>query len=216
MRLNLKSLGVIGLLGGISGAINAWLCLAKLPVPVDVTINVFNSTLFQWHLIPAGFAHGALLAVIAVWFSTLVWSQSALVRWILLPVVGWLSGWISYIPLDFSLVTDKGIIFAHLFWPLRGGDFKEAVFGLWQYFGIVSAVYYLCLNLGRRLSDRRLIVHLAIATLSGSLGSLWWWIEFKPWYFSVIHGMIWGSLVGFGVWKSQREILSRVDPVSAR
>jgi hypothetical protein len=29
------------------------------------------------------------------------------------------------------------------------------------------------------------------------LGSLWWWIEFQPWYFAAIHGSVWGLLVGW-------------------
>ena len=68
------------------------------------------------------------------------------------------------------------------------------------------ALLYLFLNLCRQLSQKHLSVHLLIGSLSGSLGSLSLWVELQSWwYFSLIHGTIWGALVGFGVWKATRE-----------
>ena len=197
MKLTKHALGLVGLLGGVGGATNAWLCYANLPVPAG-----YGS--FEWHIIPAGAMHGASLAMIAVGATRLLWDRSVLIRWLGLPVVGWVSGWLSYIPIGLSVGTERHW-FNVLFWPfVNHPQVGESLLGLWEYFGFVGAVYYALLNLWRRLTERRLPLHLVMGSLSGCLGSLWCWVSFKPWYFSFLHGAIWGSLVGFGVWKSQR------------
>lgn len=190
----------VGGLGGVGGAVNAALCFANLPVPVTEK----GSILFQWHLIPAGALHGALLAVIAVGAARIAWRAPAWLRWGLVPIVGWIAGWVSWYPLGFSLKLLDGKWLKVLFWPIQGNPLEVAT-GLWQYFGLVSAVYYLLLNPCRRLPDKSLYAQLIVACVSGSLGSLWWWVTFKLGYFSLIHGIIWGLLVGFGVWKSQEQ-----------
>lgn len=96
MARQLRSLGLIGLLGGVGGAINAWLCYARVPTETGYTD-------FSWHIIPAGACHGGLLAVVAAGCAVLLRRQKALVRWMALPVVGWLSGWLSWIPLRLSI-----------------------------------------------------------------------------------------------------------------
>lgn len=184
------------MLGGLGGAVNASLCYLKLPVGVGEKVN------FHWHLVSAGAMHGALLAVIAVVCASLAWNAKAALRWALVPVVGWLAGWISWIPLGFSIKIFERSIADVIFWPFRG-EAREAILGLWQYFGLVSAIHYLLLCPLRGLADKRLNAQIASGVLSGVLGSLWWWIDIKPWYFSLVHGAIWGSLAGFGVWKSQ-------------
>src|SRR5262245_6561437 len=47
----------VGVGGAVGGATNGWLCYAKLPVSAGHN--------FSWHVIPAGAAHGAILAVVA-------------------------------------------------------------------------------------------------------------------------------------------------------
>lgn len=90
-----KSLGLVGLLGGLGGAIVAWLWLWYKEIPVTLAREV----------IPAGALHGAILAVIAVGASSLVWPSRPLFRWLLLPAVGWVSGWLSFVPLGLSFLT---------------------------------------------------------------------------------------------------------------
>ena len=47
--------------GALAGGANATLCYLQLPVPIQVAaVNL------HWHIIPAGCAHGALLALVAV------------------------------------------------------------------------------------------------------------------------------------------------------
>ena len=197
MKITARAMGLIGLLGGAGGAINALLCYLKFPVDTGPHVP------FPWHIIPAGGAHGALLAAIAAGCASAVWNQRAWMRWAAAPVVGWLSGWLSWIPLQLCLHPEVGINKAPL-WPFVGNNFKETAWGLWQYFGLVGMLCFVGLQLLRRASPARRRPFLAVGIISGCLGSLWWWIEMKPWYFSLIHGTIWGSLVGYGVWKSQR------------
>ena len=99
-----------------------------------------------------------------------------------------------------AALSASGVLDA-LAWPSHWDN------GLWQpfvYFGFVGSLYYGFLSLCRQLSQKRLSVHLLMGSLSGSLGSLLLWVEREPWYFSLIHGTIWGALVGWGVWRAQR------------
>ena len=91
-------------------------------------------------------------------------------------------------------------------WPYSSNTLPEAGLGLLQYFGLVSLLYYAALTLGRQLRVSDLRTHQAVAGACGVLGSLWFWIDTKPWYLSLLHGAIWGACVGYGVWKSQRDL----------
>jgi hypothetical protein len=52
----------------------------------------------------------------------------------------------------------------------------------------------------QKLYNKKLPIQFLMGISSGVLGSLWFWIVYGPWYFSLIHGIIWGSFVGFGLW----------------
>ncbi len=201
MRMPLQSLGLIGLLGGVGGAINAFLCYAKLPVPVG------NFVTFNWHIVPAGAAHGALLALISVAVAARLSKRKPSIRWWALPVVGWVAGWLSYIPLHLSITERFSVesVFRALIWPL--GDGKLEILGLLRYpfeaFGLVGATYYVFLSFFDQIGRSLRVRHVMWGVISGCLGSLWFWTSYH-WYFSLLHGTIWGSLVGFGVWKSQQ------------
>ena len=71
-------------------------------------------------------------------------------------------------------------------------------------FGAIGALYVFLLAVCRQLSAKSLGVHLLMAIASGCVGALYWWVAWGPLYFSLLHGAIWGSLVGFGVWKIQQ------------
>jgi hypothetical protein len=76
-----------------------------------------------------------------------------------------------------------------------------ALLGPLQYFGFVALLYYsaVAMYLARQ---RSLMAHVTLAVAAGIAGSLWWWIVMGPWYFSVLHGAIWGTLVGVGAWSA--------------
>jgi hypothetical protein len=199
-----RSLGLIGLLGGVGGAINAWLCYAKLPVPIRMAAGGADFPLdFPWYIMPGGAFHGLLLAVLGTGLAVLCWKHQWFIRWAGLPVAGYVGGWLSFIPLGLSLGQDwshEAIVRA-LAWPWNG----ETSWGPYTLFGWVSLLLYGFLNLCRLLRANVLLGYLLMGSVSGSLGSLWWWMEFERWYFSLIHGTIWGSLVGFGVWRAVRD-----------
>ena len=193
-----RAFGWIGLLGGIGGAINAWLCYAKFPVPANKYIDDF-----PWHIIPAGAVHGAILAAISVGFAVLFWERRSLTRWVGLLAIGWLSGYLSYLPLNLSLfIPSEKNVFRALILPF--GSLREALLMPYQTFGFVAFSCYFFLNICRQLFNKRLPVHLFIGILSGCVGSLWWWIVCEHWYLSLLHGTIWGALVGYGFWKTQQ------------
>lgn len=222
MRIDLRSLGLIGLLGGLGGAINAWLCYAKIPVPVSEHGD------FSWYIIPAGALHGSLLATITVGGVALLWNRKWRLRSVGPFLVGWVSGWLAFIPIYIYISWDSsGLsvwgpptervlkitdVFNSLIWPIGYGQGEDLWGRLWMplaipyaYFGLVGLAYSFSLNLWRQLSSRDLWSHLLVASGAGFLGSLWWWISYTPWWFSLLHGTIWGSLVGFGMWKSHLE-----------
>jgi peptidoglycan/LPS O-acetylase OafA/YrhL len=53
-----RTLVAVTLAGGLGGFINAALCFLGWPVEI-------KGAPFYWHVVPAGFAHGAILALVA-------------------------------------------------------------------------------------------------------------------------------------------------------
>jgi hypothetical protein len=179
--------------GGLGGGLNATLCVLGWPVPVA-------SASFRWHLIPAGIAHGGLLALAAIAGVAAFSRTPALWRWFAAPVVGWLGGYASWVPLEMS-VFDRSLSHA-IRWP--AGTHPLSLAAAWSpliYFGGVSALLYLWLAAGATRHSPGLTV--VGAALAASLGSLCWWIEWGPWYFSLLHGGVWGTLVGLAALRSR-------------
>ena len=138
------------------------------------------------------------------------------IRWALLPVVWWLVAWLSFIPFwTFHWSPGPGgdpphPLWVGLLWPISFALPEPGWSSLVTWAGIVplwagsvGGVYYGVLSIGRGISSLSLRTHLLLSSFSACMGSLAWWMAWQPWYFSLIHGIIWGSLVGYGVWKSQ-------------
>jgi hypothetical protein len=183
----------VALGGALGGALNAWLCFAGIPVAVPHSD-------FAWHLIPAGAFHGAVLAAAAHGFGVFLAPRSAGIRLIAALPLAWISGFIAWIPLSISAFQEPWT--KSLLWPFHvawDGTLLDPL----RYFGFVTLCYYLAFAwiVARK---PQLAVHIACASLAGILGSLWWWISIEPWYFSVIHGVIWGTCVGTGAWTAAR------------
>ena len=175
--------------GAFAGAINAWLCYADLPVPFDPRVH------FEWHLIPAGAIHGGALAAFAFIAANAVSARGLLVRLATAIPVGWLAGYASWMPLNSSVFDDPWI--RSLLWPFKDAKWTDTLLGPYCYFGLVSASYYLWLTL-RGLKSKALAESLLGACAAGTLGSLWFWVGFEQWSFCLLHGTIWGVLVGLG------------------
>lgn len=184
----------VGLFGALGGATNAYLCYARLPVPVE------GNPAFAWHVIPAGAVHGGALALGAFALAALLSQQPLRLRLAAAPLVGWMAGFVSWIPLNRSAFDEPWSKSAT--WPFHEG-WSGAILGPFMYFGLVTLLYYLCLVLfcGRA---RSLGAHVLYGGTAAFLGSLWWWSSMEPWYFSFLHGGIWGAFVGTGVWTAQR------------
>jgi hypothetical protein len=190
--------------GGVGGGLNATLCVLGWPVPVP-------SASFRWHLIPAGIAHGGLLALAAiVGVAASSRTRHSLWRWFAAPIVGWLGGYASWIPLEMS-VFGRSLSHA-IVWPAGSDPFSLAF--IWNpliYFGGVSALLDLWLaSATARHSPKMAVVG---AALAASLGSLCWWIEWGPWYFSLLHGGVWGTLVGFAALRRGRAATTQPSPL---
>jgi len=178
----------VALCGALGGGANAWLCYAKLPV------QVHDNPEFRWHLIPAGALHGALLAGIAVACGVGLLGRRLLVRVLAALPVAWLAGYLAWIPLHRSAFDEAWG--KSLTWPFHE-SWSHILLAPLTWFGSVSLILYLCMSL-RSVADLR--TRILQASLAGVLGSLWWWISWKPWYFSLLHGGIWGVCVGVGIW----------------
>ena len=212
IKINVRSLGLIGLLGGVGGAINAWLCYTNIHgEPPEDPDFLWSIAPILWILL--GALHGGLLASVSISMTTWLFKRHWFLRIAGFPLTGWLSGWLSCIPIMFSMTVSmsRGALSASgvweaLTWPLQVWP-RFVWETLWQpyfFFGFVGSIYYFFLSLCRQLSQKHLAVHLLMGSLSGSLGFLLLWVEREPWYFSLIHGTIWGALVGWGVWRAQR------------
>lgn len=183
----------VGLCGALGGAINAWLCYARLPVAVS------DNPHFAWHVVPAGAVHGGMLAVVAFAVGGAFSTRRVRARLAVALPLAWIAGFVSWIPLNRSAFDEP---WAKSFsWALHE-EWSAAMLGPFQYFGFVALLYYLAVAL-YLTRERRLTAHVTVAAIAGIVGSLWWWITIGPWYFSVLHGAIWGSFVGVGAWNAR-------------
>ena len=187
-RPPLPRLMACGALGGaLAGCINAWHAL-----------SVFSENL-EWHIIPAGAVHGALLACLSLACAWWLMGQGAALRYILAPVAGYIVGYATYLPLCLSAGFDLKI---YLFPGETDGVMRFA----WPLctFGCVAVIA--CLGWGslRLLPSKHLLAHLAIGCAAGVIGSLWWWSGWEETWFAIPHGLLWGCAVGLGAWKAGR------------
>ena len=208
MRMTWRSLGLIGLLGGLGGAINAGLCYLQLPVPVSTTGSFFpwlaggtHAMQFSWGIIPAGMLHGGLLAVVSTGFASWLIRRGRLTQWAGVPLVGWVAGWLSWIPVQLyvsladrgELLTRRDSLVAKMIdavrWPFTG-QAAERLVGPYSFFGFVGLLCYVCWVPCRQWRSATLGAHVLVTSCSGCLGSLWWWSHWRPWYFSLLHGAI--------------------------
>jgi hypothetical protein len=183
--------------GACAGALNATLCYAGIPVSVSD---------FDWHLIPAGAVHGAILAAGAYLSrrgSQTISSTHVMSRALL---AGWLAGYFSWQPSRMSLEGTAGLVL----WPFDSSWIAVA-FGPLQYFGLVVLISALMPTRWTVMCARKTTTLLAFIA-AGALGSLWWWIEIGPWYYSVIHGSFWGLATASAAYTSA----SRSKAVAAR
>ena len=182
------------LAGAFAGGANATFCYLRLPVPIED-----SAVHLHWHVIPAGCAHGALLALVAVAASELARRRRSALTWCAIPFVAWLGGYLAWIPLDLSISSRSPA--QSLAWPAEGTPQMISI--LWMppsYFGAVAGLLYFGLLLAGSATPRWMLI--LGASAAGILGSLWWWIEWGPWYFSLIHGTLWGTFVGLALsWK---------------
>lgn len=217
MKINAKSLGLVSLFGGLGGGLNAWWCYARFPAGSSV------DSFTPW-IVPAGFAHGALLALASVLLADFFLGKPLPAQIAGLAFAGWLAGWLSFIPIQ--LYIDVGSsespmpflasaaaprypafsdVVKALRWPFSSG-FRDALYVPYIYFGLVAVVYcFLSALFRRNAKPLSLAACMGMCSLSGILGSLWWWIQWDPWYFSLLHGAVWGSLVGYGLWESRKK-----------
>lgn len=180
----------VALCGAMAGAVNAWLCYAGLPVPVIER----NSSNFEWHVIPAGAVHGGVLAALVFGAAILASTRPIAFRMGAALPLGWLVGYISWIPLSRSALDRSWP--ESFFWALEDQDWTQ-VFAPFAYFGLVAVFYYVWLT-ARGLKTVHAWENVAGACAAGTLGSLWFWLIYEHWYFCVLHGVIWGVLVGLG------------------
>jgi hypothetical protein len=191
----MSSVARVGLCGTLGGGVNAWLCYARLPVAVD------DNPTFAWHLIPAGAVHGAVLALVPFAASNLLANRSVWIRLAAGPPLAWAAGFVAWTPLNRSAFDEPWL--KSLGWAFHEG-WTHALLGPLQYFGLVSLLFYLVLALPNHARSRP--THIGLAALSGIIGSLWWWVTVGPWYFSILHGGIWGALVGAGGWAERPKV----------
>lgn len=173
--------------GAAGGAINALLCLLGIPVQISDG-SILD---LQWHIVPAGAVHGAILAA-AAYYGARWWAP----RNILLRLggaigVGWVGGYLSWNSLRLSL--------GHGFLTPRevfSDGIVQAILGPLDFFGAVTALLYLVLVV-RRPSTRSFWASATVAVTAGVLGSLHVWFDYSHavWYLSLIHGTIWGLAV---------------------
>jgi len=182
----------VGAAGAVAGAVNALHVLAQGGLEWH-----------QWHLVPAGFAHGGLLAAIAACVAFLARNRPLWIRLVGVPVSGWLSGYLAGVPLWASILAGCDVC--------RGPFSMDSL--LWDPFfdrmGLVASIAYAGWALPGRQRSPRLVAYLAIGVTAGVLGSAQFWIaavERQAWRFFPPHGATWGVLVGLAAWRVARRL----------
>ncbi len=77
--------------------------------------------------------------------------------------------------------------------------FGGAISIVWLFaFGGVTVLLYLWLLQNRRNSG--MLRSVGVSCFAGMAGgSLWWWASWGPWTFSLLHGGLWGTLIGLAI-----------------
>ena len=104
---------------------------------------------------------------------------------------GWVGGYTSSLLLSASLSGS---------WPVWNWPLGKGYLGLTAspiaFFGLVGLLYCLWLSFVAPRRER-LMEHIAGAGIAGIFGSLVFWVAFgDQWYVGLVHGVIWGTLVG--------------------
>ena len=183
LRILIPTLG-----GALGGAINAYLCYAKIPVDVAA---------FKWHIVPAGACHGAILILFSLLLSRYFYSKDIIFRCIGLFLTGYLAGGTSWSAIRTSI--DEKITIETLWWIDREG-FMDAILEPFQTFGFVAVGLYIYLVVLRQMNHLRWELHMIGCVISAIAGSVWFWANCGFWYLSFLHGIIWGCLVGYTIW----------------
>jgi hypothetical protein len=164
-RSDLTRVVRVAFCGALAGVANAWLCYAGIPIPVDPHAD------FEWHIIPAGAAHGALLAAFAFGAATLLNAWPLAIRLTAAVPLGWFAGYASWLPLNRSLDESWR---KTMLWPFKQSGWPDALWAPFAYFGLVAVLYYLWLATRGR-NACRLWASVTAACAAGTLGSLWFW-----------------------------------------
>ena len=186
------------LFGAAGGLLNASLLWFQVPEK----IADFKSVIFV-----CGALHGAALATCGVVGANLAlrYPRLRVPIWL---VVGYLAGWISWIPAHF-LILEKPLIKA-LVWPLTLEKLSEAAWRPFQYFGLVGLLLAAALSIAPHAVRRSPLGLRGLGIAAGVLGSFWFWAMFEAHarvgYVAALHGTIWGLLVGAAVaWRTNRD-----------
>lgn len=185
----------VGILGAVGGAVNGWLCFAGIPEPVQK---------FGPGVVPGGAAHGALLALVPAAIAVALAGRPLPLRLAAAPLAGWFAGVVSWIPLEHLAI---GAPWPRSFLWIAHRQPAEIAWIPFAYFGLVGVLLYLAWALAG--SRRGLALSLGAGAAAGVLGSLWWWVEWERGYFAILHGVLWGVLVGLAT--AFRREPARVD-----
>lgn len=180
---------VVGAAGAVAGGVNALHAFWLLPL-LDGAADL------KWHVVPAGVAHGGLLAATSVCAALLTGDRPLWQRLACVPASGWIAGVLAWVPLGASTGL-HGSVDAPL--AMVTSPFMEM--------GLVASLAYAGWAFGGRLRSWQLCGHLAIGVAAGVLGSAPWWIGWEEWQalrFFPLHGATWGALVGVATWRMAR------------
>lgn len=185
------ALAVPSLMGAAGGFLNGLLLWLQVPEKVVD---------FKPEILACGALHGAVLAACGIAAANIALRHPRLC----LPVwiaAGYVAGWLSWVPTHW-LVADNPLLKA-LVWPLALDRPLEAAWRPFQYFGLVALLLAAALTLAPTTLGRPALALRGLAIAAGAAGSLWFWGVFQDHarlgYFSLLHGTIWGLLVGAGL-----------------
>jgi hypothetical protein len=213
IKNKLKLLFTTTILAGLASGINAWWCFAGFPVRIMGEEKLFFDwkLFFEWQIIPMGAIHGAIISLLIIGSSIALFKKNKILTIIFTPFIGYITGFYSYAPLMWGIAPSEKFEWS-FFWNIfvidlnRSASFYD-LYAPYSIFGLVASIYYLFLCVFQLLNNKKLLYQLIIGIASGILGSLWFWIEFSNaefWYFSLLHGTIWGVFVGYGIWANAR------------
>lgn len=175
---------ILLLVGGVAGTINSLWCY------YDILISNEIESLFEWYIVPAGFVHGSIVSLSIGVYLLFLKNLKFILKILCTLFLAWFVGYLCFNVIICGVNGDVNLSFSF--------EMSTELFSIpFISFGLVLIAFALLDSCKDKFISSDSTKVLLSTIISGIIGSLWWWIAYGNWHLSVLHGCIWGLLIGF-------------------